>query len=107
MKDQDFDANSRRLLLRRLYEGSPDKSVNYSPDWIAATSSSPGRPGPLSVQIADILQRHAKLWAHNMRVDPPASSELGKSAWLLEMREADGEIKRYLANHHLTTGHAA
>lgn len=102
-----WDHNASRLLRRRIFEGSPDKAVNYSPDWIVATSAEPARPGPLCVQIADILRRHADLWAYNMRREELPSRDEGRSAWLTEMRLADCEIKRLITGHRLSTGHAA
>jgi hypothetical protein len=92
-----WDRNASSLLRRRIFEGSPDKSVNYSPDWIPPTSSSPGRPGPMSLQIAEILRRHADLWAYNMRREERPSRDEGRGAWLQEMRLADAAIKRLIA----------
>ena len=101
MKDQDFDANARKLLLHRLLQGSPN-GVDYSPDYRN------GAPGPLTVQISKILRAHAALWANDMREHQELGVGMdGKAAWLLHMREADAEINRFLAGHRLTTGHAA
>lgn len=102
MKDQDFDRNARQLLLRRLFEGSPN-GVDYAPD------ARPGAPpGPLTIQISKILRQHAALWANDMREHAELGDGVdGKAAWLLHMREADAEIKRLIAGHRLTTGHAA
>ncbi len=100
MKDQDFDANSRKLLMHRILEGSPDKAVDYSPDFRN------GAPGPLTIQISKILRQHAGLWANDMREHAQLGVGLdGKQAWLLHMREADAEIKRFIAGHR--TGHGA
>lgn len=102
MSEQTFDDNARKLLLHRILEGSPDKSVNYSPDFRN------GSPGPQCVQISKILRAHARLWANDMREHAELGVGMdGKAAWLLHMREADAEIKRFLAGHRLTTGHAA
>ena len=99
MKDEDFDSNARKLLFRRLLEGSPDKTLNYAPDHVGRD------PGPLTIQITKILSRHSKLWADTMRRAGAMTAEQGKAAWLEEMREADAEIKRFLAWH--TLGHGA
>lgn len=96
-----WDRNASQLLRRRIFEGSPDKAVSYAPDWIAATATQPGRPGPLSLQICDILRRHADLWALEMRTRVNPSAEGGRIDWLVQMREADAEIKRFLAGHKL------
>jgi hypothetical protein len=102
VKDQDFDANSRKLLMRRIFEGSPDKSVNYAPDFRN------GVAGPLTVLIAKTLRQHAALWAHDMRESRKLGVEIdGKRAFADHMREADEEIKRLVAGANLTTGAAA
>jgi hypothetical protein len=93
--------------MRRILEGSPN-GANYSPDWIAATSSSPGGPGPKSLVVASILRRHAALWANDMREHAELGVGMdGKAAWLLHMREADAEINRYLAGPTFKAGAAA
>jgi hypothetical protein len=104
MSSQDFDRNARSLLRLRISEGSPS-GVNYAPDSHYDDTKRCVVCGPLTIQIDRILRRHAKLWAQNMRDMPPADSAAGKAAWLAEMREADAEIKRYLAGH--TLGHGA
>ncbi len=96
-----WDRNASKLLRRRIFEGSPDNAVNYSPDWIQATAFEPGRPGPLTVQILEVLRRHADLWAQTMRERPDRSMQEGEASWRLEMREADAEIKRFVAGHKL------
>lgn len=104
MKDQDFDRNARMLLRHRVSEGSPN-GVNYAPDSRYDDVKRCVVTGPLTIQIDRILRRHAMLWAQNMRDAPPASSDIGKRAWLEQMREADAEIKRFTAGH--TVGHGA
>lgn len=97
-----WDRNAAKLLRLRILEGSPDKTVNYAPD------SKYGSPvGPLTVQIDQILRRHAALWAQQQRelLPGPISADIGKAAWLLQMREADAEIKRFVGGH--TLGHGA
>lgn len=96
-----FDSNARKLLLRRILEGSPDKTVNYAPDYRE------GQPGPLTIQISQILRRHANLWALEQRTRVNPSENDGRAQWLEQMRQADAEIKRFIAGHRLTTGHAA
>jgi hypothetical protein len=96
-----WDENAGRLLRRRLFEGSPDSTVDYAPDFRN------GQPGPLTIQINRILREHAGLWAQRMRESTPATQESGRASWLLEMREADAAIKRHAASAKLTTGAAA
>jgi hypothetical protein len=98
-----WDRNASQLLRRRILEGSPDKTVNYAPD------SRYGSPaGPLTVQIDRILRQHAALWAQDMREHEQLGVSMdGKAAFLLHMREADAEIKRFIEGHRLATGAAA
>ncbi len=98
-----WDRNAAKLLRLRICEGSPDKTVNYAPD------SKYGQPaGPLTIQIDEILRRHAALWAQYMRErELREAASIGKEAWLLAMREADAEIKRFLAGHRMGHGAAA
>jgi hypothetical protein len=93
-----WDRNAAKLLRLRILEGSPDTTVNYAPDVRYGSG-----PGPLTVQIDQILRRHAELWALEMREvhGEAMTAEAGKVAWLLQMREADAEIKRFLAGHTL------
>jgi hypothetical protein len=93
-----WDRNAAKLLRLRILEGSPDASVNYAPDARYGAG-----PGPLTVQIDQLLRRHADLWAQSQRElhGDAISAEAGKVAWLLQMREADAEIKRFLAGHKL------
>jgi len=96
-----WDRNAAKLLRRRIFEGSPDASVNYAPD-----SRYGAGPGPLTVQITEILRRHADLWAYERRRDESPVRDGGREAWLLQMRLADCEIKRLLAGHTLSRGAA-
>jgi hypothetical protein len=104
MHDQDFDRNARQLLMRRILEGSPT-GVNYAPDSHYDAAKRCNVQGPLTLQIAQILARHSKLWAAGMRERGQTTAEDSRVAWLLEMREADAEITRFLAGH--TIGHGA
>lgn len=98
-----WDRNARRLLLRRIFEGSPDKSVDYAPD----------NGGALTIQLGTILRNHAGLWAQDMREQlgmgqaHTSDADHGRVAWLQRMREADAEIKRYLAGPTFKPGAAA
>lgn len=99
-----WDHNASKLLRRRLFEGSP--FVNYAPDTHYGASS----PGPLTIQITEILRRHADLWAHTMRnaqQSDQLSAVFGRSTWLEQMREADAEVKRLVEGHKIGHGAAA
>jgi hypothetical protein len=94
-----WDRNAAKLLRLRILGGSPDPTVNYAPD---ARYGSP--VGPLTVQIDEILRRHAALWAQDMREHCALSPGIrmdGEATWARHMREADAEIKRFLAGHKL------
>lgn len=104
MNDHDFDRNAGQLLRHRIAEGSPN-GVDYAPDSRYDDTKRCVVTGPLTLQISKILNRHAKLWALSMRDRGQTTAADGKAAWLAEMREADAEIKRYLAGH--TLGHGA
>jgi hypothetical protein len=99
-----WDRHAAQLLRRRVMDGSPH-GVNYAPDTRYDADKRCNVTGPLTVQIDEILRRHASLWAQQMRElgDPPAHE--AKAAWLAHMREADAEIKRFVAGH--TVGHGA
>lgn len=100
MNDLDFDSNARKLLMHHILAGSKN-GVDYAPDFRN------GAPGPQSIQIVKILRHHAQLWALEMRTRVNVSAEIGRTEWLVHMRQADAEIKRFLAGHRLTTGAAA
>jgi hypothetical protein len=106
MNAHDFDRNAGQLLRLRIAEGSPN-GVNYAPDSRYDEAKRCAVVGPLTIQIDKILRRHAKLWAQSMRDNPPQDSATGKAAWLAEMREADAEIKRYLAGPTFKSGACA
>lgn len=95
-----WDRNAAKLLRRRLFEGSP--FVNYAPDTKYGASS----PGPLTIQITEILRKHADLWALEQRTRVNVVAD-GKREWLLHMNRADEEIKRFLDGHKLGHGAAA
>lgn len=105
-RDQDFDRNARSLLMRRIFEGSPT-GVNYAPDSRYDPETRCNVDGPLTLQIAEILRRHAQLWAleQRTRVNPTESG--GRAEWFEHMRQADAEISRFVASHKLTSGAAA
>jgi hypothetical protein len=102
-----FDSNARKLLVRRILEGSPDKSVDYAPDSRYDAEKRCAVVGPLTVQIHEILARHSRLWALEQRTRVNPAEHEGKAQWLVQMRQADAEIKRFVSGHRLTTGHAA
>jgi hypothetical protein len=94
-------------------DGSPH-GVNYAPDTRYDADKRCNVTGPLTVQIDEILRRHANLWAqerreHELVGTSTAGQELeeGRAAWLQHMREADAEIKRFVASHKLGHGAAA
>lgn len=102
-----WDRNASSLLRRRIFEGSPDPAVNYAPDTHYDSAKHCNVTGPLTVQIGDILLRHADLWAQGMRENPHRSVQEARSCWRLAMREADAEIKRYVAGPTFKPGAAA
>jgi hypothetical protein len=106
MSDQDFERNARQLLRLRVAEGSPN-GVNYAPDTHYDPAKRCAVVGPLTIQILKILRRHASLWALEMRTKVNPTSEDGRIEWLGRMREADAEIKRYLAGPTFSPGAAA
>lgn len=99
-----WDRNAAQLLRRRIAEGSPDRAINYAPDCKYGAG-----PGPLTVQIDQILRRHADLWAHTMRTADPneqLSAVYGRTTWFEQMRQADAEILRLVGGHTITRGAA-
>ena len=74
---------------------------DYAPDQTYELSKA-GQVGPISAQIATILQRHADLWAADAQQladlsEGDALAELN-AAWRACMAEADAEIDRFLAS---------
>ncbi|HWH41806.1 MAG TPA: hypothetical protein VNU21_18290 [Usitatibacter sp.] len=92
----------RQHLMRAVILGK-----NFAPDQTYELSKA-GKVGPLSAQIAEIFQRHADLWAADMRTAKDSDVDVdANQAWLATMREAELEVGRFLAGHTLAHGHAA
>lgn len=94
-----FDSNARKLVLRHMLEAK--SGINFAPDTTPEMLKA-GRTGPHTLQISKILRQHALLWAHDMREHEQLGVGMdGKAAWAAHMREAEAEVLRYMANHHL------
>ena len=56
--------------------------------------------GPVSAQISEIFQRHADLWAADMREAASNRETCDVDAtWTATMREAEAEVGRFIAGH--------
>lgn len=74
---------------------------NFAPDQTYELSKA-GKVGPVSAQISQIFQRHADLWAADMRELDRAKLDADKDAtFAAAMLEAEGEVGRFLAGHKL------
>lgn len=92
----------RQHLMRAVTKGK-----NFAPDQTYELSKA-GRVGPVSAQISAIFQRHANLWAENMRESKHAGVDFdADAAWSRTMAQAELEVGRFLAGHKLTSGAAA
>lgn len=92
----------RKHLMRAVTLGK-----NFAPDQTYELSKA-GKVGPVSAQISEIFQRHADLWAADMR--EAASNREGLDAdatWAMSMAEAELEVGRFIAGHKLGHGAAA
>lgn len=94
----------RQHLMRAVLVGK-----NFAPDQTYELSKA-GQVGPLSAQIAEIFQRHADVWASDMRT--VQANDIGcdmtpDQSFAATMLEAELEVGRFIAGHRLTTGHAA
>lgn len=92
----------RQHLMRAVIVGK-----NFAPDQTYELSKR-GQVGPKSAAIAGIFQRHADLWAEDMRELQAAEMTLLPDAeWATSMQNAELEVGRFLAGHKLTTGATA
>lgn len=84
-----------RLVMTAALNGGRD----YSPDQTPELTRS-GRTGPLSAQIAEILQRHAEMWAADMRTAVANDLDVEQEAtWKACINAAHAEIDRFLGGH--------
>jgi hypothetical protein len=92
----------RKHLMRSVLLGK-----NFAPDQTLELSKA-GKVGPVSAQISQIFQRHADLWAEDMRTSAAAEVDFdADAAFVRTMAEAELEVGRFIAGHKLTTGAAA
>lgn len=72
---------------------------NFAPDQTYALSKA-GQVGPVSAQIAQILQQHANLWAEDGRAAQRAGIDFDADAeWRAHMVRASDAVGRFLADH--------
>jgi hypothetical protein len=84
-----------RLVMTAALKGTRD----YCPDQTPELSKA-GRVGPLSAQIAQILQQHANVWADDMRTAAAADLDVDQEAtWKACIAEADAAIDKLLVTH--------
>jgi hypothetical protein len=92
----------RKHLMRAVTLGK-----NFAPDQTYELNKL-GKVGPISAQISAIFQRHADLWADDMRKAERDDLDVGADgSWAACMREAELEVGRFLAGHKLGHGAAA
>ncbi len=92
----------RQHLMRAVVRGK-----NFAPDQTYELSKA-GKVGPLSAQVAEIFQRHADLWAEDMRESARTELDVdADAAFAATMREAELEVGRFIAGHTLAHGAAA
>lgn len=92
----------RQHLMRAVTKGK-----NFAPDQTYELSKA-GKVGPISAQISEIFQRHADLWAQDIREGMARGFQIdADQSWKDAMADAELEVGRFLAGHRLTTGHAA
>lgn len=90
----------RKHLMRAVVLGK-----NFAPDQTYEMSKR-GEVGPISAQVSAIFQRHADLWAEDMRTAHAAGIDFdADQAFAASMREAEDEVGRLLAS--LKAGRAA
>lgn len=90
----------RKHLMRAVTLGK-----NFAPDQTYELSKR-GEVGPKSAAIAEIFQRHADLWAHDMHAATESGIDFSADdAWTATMREAELEVGKFMASH--TLGHGA
>lgn len=92
----------RKHLMRAVTLGK-----NFAPDTTLELMKR-GQVGPVSAQISQIFQRHADLWAADMRTGFDSKLDLDVDRhWAGVMADAEVEVGRFLASHKLSTGVAA
>lgn len=92
----------RKHLMRAVTLGK-----NFAPDQTYELSKR-GQVGPKSAAIAEIFQRHANVWAEDMREAKAVGLDFDADrTWSTTMSQAELEVGRFLAGHTLTTGAAA
>lgn len=83
------------------------RGKNFAPDQTYELSKR-GQVGPLSATIAQIFQRHADLWAEDVRTCASRNTaEWIDEHWRSCMGDAELEVGRFLAGRNLTSGAAA
>lgn len=86
----------RKHLMRAVTVGK-----NFAPDQTYELSKA-GKVGPLSAQIAEIFQRHAGLWAEDMReLGSDQTADFPDVHFAQAMADAEVEVGRFLAGHKL------
>lgn len=81
----------RQHVMRAVLRGR-----DYAPDQTYELSKA-SQVAPVSAHIATILQRHADLWATDMRESQTAAIDVDEQrTWNACIAEADAEIDRYL-----------
>lgn len=84
-----------RLVMTAALKGGRD----YAPDQTQELSRL-GRTGPISAQISEILQRHANLWANDMRTAVANDLDVEQEAtWNACVDAAHAEIDKFMAGH--------
>jgi hypothetical protein len=93
-RDQWDTAAAHRLrqhVMRAVLRGR-----DYAPDQTYELSKA-SQVAPISAHIATILQRHADLWAADMRESQAASIDVDEQrTWNACIAEADAEVDRFL-----------
>lgn len=94
----------RKHLMRAVTLGK-----NFAPDQTYELSKA-GKVGPISAQVSEIFQRHADLWAADMRI--VTENGIGcdwnpDASWAACMLEAEAEVGRFLASVRIGRGAAA
>lgn len=92
----------RKHLMRAVTLGK-----NFAPDTTLELMKA-GKVGPVSAQVSEIFQRHADLWAEDMRTAHESEVDFdADQAFAATMREAELEVGRFIAGHKLGHGVAA
>lgn len=107
MTTRDTWATNAAHRLRQHVMRGAIRGRNYAPDTTLELMKR-GQVGPHSAWIAKILQRHADMWADNLRqlaTNGFETDSISNLAWNEAMTEADAEVDRYVAG--LAKGAAA